>query len=137
MRHTLKDMANNKDTRMNFEKRAELTLKIWGVMIAGLVISMLFTVNTLGVWALGLALLIISAGIVTTGFMWNWGDAASHIDTVEDAEKAKRNRLSSALRDLSDSELANLQRRLSQGDINDDQLARLLEEESELGKLKR
>jgi hypothetical protein len=124
---------------MNFEKRAELTMKLWGTLMTGLVFCMIFTAEKLGIWSLGLAVLIVGAGITTTGFMWGWGDAAK-FDTRSaqdmDLEKAKRSRLSLALRDLSDSELANLRQRLAKGDIDDMQLARLLEE-SELDKAKR
>jgi hypothetical protein len=38
---------------------------------------------------------------------------------------------------LSDTQLTTLRERLARGDIDDNQLARLLDEESELGKLKR
>jgi len=125
---------------MNFEKRAELTLKMWALMMAALVLTMLFTAGNLGVfWSFGIAALIIGAGITTTGFMWNWGDTAKFdaANNSSEIEDAKRNRLALALRDLSDSELARLQQRLSEGDIDERQLARLLDEHSELEKVKR
>lgn len=122
---------------MNVDKRAEHTIKVWSTLMVGLVFSMLFTADKLGIWSLGLAALIVGAGITTTGFMWNWGDYARYSPDVEaDAEKAKRTRLSSALRELSDSELSSLRQRLANGDIDDEKLARLLEE-SELEKVKR
>jgi hypothetical protein len=124
---------------MNFDKRAEQTLKLWGTLMMGLVFSMLFTSEKLGVWSLGLAALIVVGGIATTGFMWNWGEhpkSDTNYMQEMDVEKAKRSRLSLALRDLSDSELANLRQRLAAGDIDEGQLARLLEE-SELDKAKR
>jgi hypothetical protein len=121
---------------MGFEKRAELTMKIWGVLMIGMILSMLFTADRLGVWSLGIPVLIVGAGITTTGFMWKWGEYTDTDPTIE-LEKSKRNRLSMALRDLSDSELASLRQRLATGDIDESQLERLLDDESELSKVKR
>jgi hypothetical protein len=121
---------------MGFEKRAELTMKIWGVLMAGMVLSMLFTAEKLGVWSLGIPVMLVIAGIATTGFMWKWGEYSDAAPML-DAEKAKRDRLSLALRDLSDSELASLRQRLASGDIDQNQLERLLDDQSELSKVKR
>ncbi|NJR12509.1 hypothetical protein HC776_01065 [bacterium] len=121
---------------MNFDKHAEHTLKLWGTLMAGLVFAMLFTSGTLGVWSLGLAVLIVGAGITTTGFMWQWGEVRD-ITVSSEGEAAKQSRLARALRDLSDDELASLRQRLARGDIDESQLARLLDEDSELDKAKR
>jgi hypothetical protein len=121
---------------MGFEKRAELTMKIWGVLMIGMIMSMLFTAEKLGIWSLGIPVLIVGAGITTTGFMWKWGEYTDTDPTIE-LEKSKRNRLSMALRDLSDKELASLRQRLATGDIDESQLERLLDDESELSKVKR
>jgi len=95
---------------MGFEKRAELTVSIPTPKGGG--------------------------GITTTGFMWKWGEY-NDSDSTSELEKSKRNRLSMALRDLSDSELASLRQRLATGDIDQSQLERLLDDESELSKVKR
>jgi len=121
---------------MGFEKRAELTLKIWTTLMVGMVLSMLFTAEKLGVWSLGIPVLLVAAGIMTTGFMWKWGEYSDVAPTL-DSEKAKRDRLSMALRDLSDSELASLRQRLAAGEIDQSQLERLLDDQSELSKVKR
>jgi len=68
--------------------------------------------------------------------MWKWGEY-NDSDSTSELEKSKRNRLSMALRDLSDSELASLRQRLATGDIDQSQLERLLDDESELSKVKR
>lgn len=121
---------------MGFEKRAELTLKIWTALMFGMIVTMLFTADKLGVWSLGIPVLLVGAGITTTGFMWKWGEY-SEVDSSIEVERARRNRLSLALRELSDSELANLRQRLATGDIDEAQLERLLDDESELSKVKR
>jgi hypothetical protein len=76
------------------------------------------------------------AGITTTGFIWNGQPASDRSAQTADVEALKRNRLTLALRDLSDNELARLRQRLSDGDIDDELLARLLDE-SEASKVKR
>lgn len=117
---------------MNFQQRADLTFKIWFILIGGLVGSLIFTAERLGVWSLAIVFLIIGAGITTTGFLWKWGGYDDRVREVRDesmdVEKAKRNRLALALRDLSDAELTRLRQRLSDGDIDDDHLAALLDE---------
>ena len=101
----------------------------------GLVLTMLFGARELGVFSLGIVVLFVGAGITTTGFMWKWGDY-SDSDPMIELEKSKRNRLSMALRDLSDSELSSLRERLATGDIDQSQLERLMDNESELSKVK-
>jgi hypothetical protein len=115
--------------------RALFTMVMWIILIVAMIPLTAITVSTLNELVIAIPGILAAAGVLVTGFIWQWGqmpDTASH----ESTEYLKRNRLTMALRDLSDDELKRLRQRLSNGDIDDDQLARLLDE-SEASKAKR
>jgi uncharacterized membrane protein len=119
---------------MRMQDRLEKTLNIWGIGIAGIVFGSLFTVNTLGPVVLGLVFMIVVATIVVTGFIWQWGVPNTNLQASEDSEKAKRERMEAVLRRLSDTELQNLRDRVARGNLSDDDLNAMIEDE---GKAKR
>jgi uncharacterized membrane protein len=65
-----------------------------------------------------------------------WGRVSNLSEQKDSAEDLKRNRITMALRDLSDSELVRLRQRLASGDVDEEQLMRLMDE-SESSKAKR
>lgn len=118
---------------MTTNGRAVLTVVMWGMFLGAMLLTSLGLAPFLGSSVLFVLCMFTVAGITTTGFIWNGQPGSTE---VTDAEAIKRNRLTLALRDLSDNELASLRQRLSSGDIDDAQLARLLDE-SEASKAKR
>jgi hypothetical protein len=120
---------------MSVNGRAVLTVIMWGMFLGAMLLTSLGLAPFLGSNVLLVLCMFTLAGITTTGFIWN-GQTGSTNEQVPDTEAMKRNRLTLALRNLSDNELASLRQRLSNGDIDDEQLARLLDE-SEASKAKR
>ena len=116
--------------------RLAATVVIWALLIAGMIVLSLLLAPFVGEAVMFILILLTGAGIVLSGFIWNWGQLPNESSHTDSSESLKRSRLAMALRDLSDSELASLRHRLSSGDIDDDQLARLLDE-SEASKAKR
>lgn len=113
--------------------RALFTMIMWIMLIVAMIPLTALTISTLEEAVIAIPAILSAAGVLVTGFIWHWGQLPNE---AASSESAKRSRLAMALRDLSDSELASLRQRLSSGDINDDQLARLLDE-SEASKAKR
>ena len=114
--------------------RALFTFIMWALLIGAMIPLTAITISTLQEAVIAIPVVLAVSGIAVTGFIWQWGqmpDTTSH-----DTESLKRNRLTMALRDLSDDELKGLRQRLANGDIDDNQLARLLDE-SEASKAKR
>jgi hypothetical protein len=115
--------------------RALFTMIMWIMLIVAMIPLTALTIGTLQEVVIAIPAILAAAGVLVTGFIWQWGqmpDPATH----EANESLKRNRLTMALRDLSDDELKRLRQRLASGDIDDEQLARLLDE-SEASKAKR
>jgi len=113
--------------------RALFTLMIWVLLIGAMISMSAILSGTLGYAIISIPIILTVAGITVSGFIWNWGQLPR--ESQDTAESLKRNRLTMALRDLSDDELKGLRQRLSNGDVDDDQLARLLDE-SEASKAK-
>lgn len=120
---------------MTANGRAVLTVIMWSMFLGVMLLTSLGLAPFLGQNVLLVLCIFAVAGITTTGFIWN-GQAGSTDAQTADSEAMKRNRLTLALRNLSDNELATLRQRLASGDIDDEQLARLLDE-SEASKAKR
>lgn len=85
----------------------------------------------------------LMAGIMTTGFIWNWGqqpkiNSVSMRDEEQEAarEKRKRQQLDEALRTLSDDQLEALRHGLSSGTITEDRLEMMLSDDGELVEFK-
>jgi len=109
---------------------------MWVLLIGAMIAMTAITIDTLQEAVIAIPVVLAVSGIAVTGFIWNPGHLPNESSHDASSESFKRNRLTMALRDLSDSELASLRQRLASGDIDDDQLARLLDE-SEASKAKR
>jgi hypothetical protein len=109
---------------------------MWSMfLIAMMILSGLFS-RIMEEGVIFVPIMFTVAGIVMSGFIWNWGQLPDTASQDRASEDLKRNRLTQALRNLSDDELHRLRQRLASGDVDDDQLARLLDE-SEASKAKR
>lgn len=116
--------------------RALFTFIMWVLLIGAMIPLTAITIDILQEAVIAIPVVLAVSGIAVTGFIYNWGQLPNESSHDASSESFKRNRLTMALRDLSDSELASLRQRLASGDIDDDQLARLLDE-SDASKAKR
>lgn len=136
-----KNNSREKNEKMRYEMRVGTTIPVWGILFA-----LIFWVS-LGVDANNLVPIIISAliaGVLVTGFIWNWGrgdlsqdalDAVLNTQSSRDDvefEKRKRDRLSQALSQLSDSQLAALRDGIHNGTLDDERLRYMIDDEGEL-----
>ncbi len=106
---------------MDTKTRLETTKFIWAVL--AFVLAVLFIGAGVGNGLeaghviIGVAALI--AGAISTGVIWN----PDHVEgEIKGGEKAKRERIETVLRDLSNEELIALKNRLANGSIDDDLL---------------
>ena len=116
---------------MDTNNRKEATAAIWVPMSLALIALFISggMANGINGYHFVIAIVLASAGLVGVGFIWSWGapgivdkNAGEHYTA---SEKAKRDRIENALKDLSklsDEELMILKQRLSTGEINDDML---------------
>lgn len=96
---------------------------MWLMYLAGIFIS----VEEIGGWAIGLALVLMIPLIVVSALMWSWErisgvKEARLLNNNEKQEKRKRDRIDSVLRDLSSDDLKRLKNRLSDGTLDEDLL---------------
>jgi hypothetical protein len=120
--------------------QALATIVIWVLVIAGTAIGSVFLAPQMGEEVLGFFFMLFAAAIVCTGFIWKWGqmpgqskqdkqkNAAYNYEADYD-EKRKRDRLSNALKSLSDDDLIRLRERIARGEIQEDDLASVLGED--------
>lgn len=113
--------------------KSGVTITLWTLMIGAMIALPITLQGTLGDDVIVFPILFTIAGVFVTGFIWV-GSASE--ERRKEGEKDKRERLSHALRDLSDDELVRLRQRLSSGDVDEAWLARLIDE-STAGKAKR
>lgn len=73
---------------------------------------------------------IFLMGIIGTLFLLRWFNKFS--DSETDIAKAKRQRIDDMIRDMSDEDLVELKKRLSDGDIEDEELLDYVSEDGEL-----
>lgn len=110
---------------MNTETRLETTKFIWG-SITGIMFFLFLSAglaNGLEAGHVILGVSVLIAGAISTGVIWTPSDSNANDFTHSDVqEKAKRERLDSVLRDLSDDELIALKNRLSDGSVDDEVL---------------
>jgi len=122
--------------------QAIATAIIWVMLIAGIALGGVFLAEPLGEDVLGFFFMLLAAAVVCTGFVWDWGripgegrrsrkqsELAEEIFASGQQEKRKRDRLGSALRQLSEEELIRLRDRISSGDIGDEELEEVLRDE--------
>jgi len=108
----------------------------WALLMAAMVLLADLLSPSFGQMMMVVLIFLTLIGIMLVGFTWNWGRVSNTANQETSSESRKRNRLTMALHDLSDSELIRLRQRLSDGDIGDEQLIRLMDE-SEASKAKR
>lgn len=115
------------------KERAATVRRIWGFLIFGMIALSIF-MGEVGGLLLPIFLVMIIGGIISTAVVWNSGTdlVERHLNDEYHAEKAKRDRLDSVLRTLSNDELYRLRERLSTGEIDDDQLAYMIGDDGEL-----
>ena len=108
------------------EIRLVATRYIWtafGLMMLALMSTSIFGNSDLGVGHVIIAVVLAIASFLSTGVVWNWGDASNTTgaNAVALASKQKRSsvdRLAQELDSMSDEDLESLRTRLS-GDVRD------------------
>lgn len=94
---------------------------MWLMYLMGIFIS----VESIGGWAILLALVLMIPLIAVSALMWSWERISGVKDSrmmgaTENQEKRKRERLDNVLRDLSSNDLMSLKQRLMNGSVDDD-----------------
>jgi hypothetical protein len=110
---------------MKDNQRYDLTRFIWVSLLLTALGMTIF--GDLGGVIVPVLLFVLGAGVVVTGFIWNWGDGSlnkqSSVSVSEDMfGKRKRDEWDDVLRNLSDEELIRLRRRLSDGTLTEEML---------------
>jgi hypothetical protein len=123
---------------MNSSTSARLVVTIlgWALLMAVMVLLAQLLSPSFGALMKIFVILFTLLGVMILGFGWMWGRVSNLSEQKDAAEDLKRNRITMALRDLSDSELVRLRQRLASGDVDEEQLMRLMDE-SESSKAKR
>ncbi len=121
--------------------RAIATIVIWTMVVGGFALTGIFMADALGDGIVMVVFLLLGAAVASTGFVWNWGNmrGSSKVSwhdwgeqmTFDETrtEKRKADRISAALRNLSDDELVRLRQRIARGEITDEDLEAALAEE--------
>lgn len=117
--------------------RLASTVVIWALLVGAMIVLSLILAPYLQEIVITIPVIFTVAGVLLSGFIWQWGQLPNDSERIAVAERFKRDRLTMALRNLSDAELKSLRERLASGDIDDAQLARLLDDQSEASKAKR
>jgi hypothetical protein len=107
------------------------------MLTGGFVSGFIFIGDSLGEDIIGLAFIMLFAGVLVSGFIWNWGrtgDAQAtekQNDDTDYQQKRKNDRLGQALRDLSNEELVRLRQRLATGEIDERDLEAALGDDAD------
>lgn len=122
--------------------QALATIIIWAMVIAGTALGGVFLVPQMGDEVLGFFFMLFAAAVICTGFVWKWGQLPGQAQQRHGKqknesydyemgydEKRKRDRLSNALKSLSDDDLIRLRERIARGEIQEDDLASVLGED--------
>jgi hypothetical protein len=125
--------------------RAVATIVIWVMMVGSFALTGVFMADALGEGVVMIVFLLLGAAVVSTGFIWNWGrvslknkeqgwqewgaELQASLEGDGYSEKHKSDRISAALRNLSDDELVRLRKRIARGEITDDDLEAAFQEE--------
>jgi hypothetical protein len=128
-------MSTSPDSNSNASRLAS-TVVIWALLLGAMIALSLILAPFLEEIVIAIPVIFTAAGVLLSGFIWQWGQMPNEAERIAVSESLKRNRLTLALRDLSDDELKRVRQRLASGDINDE-LAELLDDESEISKAKR
>ena len=118
---------------MKDELKLGATIPIWFFLTLAVVI-MSFNVNSGEL--IPIVAITFSAGVLVTGFVWEWGrlipGQEQYNESNDRDEKRKRDRLDAVLSRLSDRQLRALQDGLESGDVTDEHLHYMLDEDGEL-----
>lgn len=124
--------------------KAIATIVVWVMVVASVAITGVFLAPQMGDDAMGAIFMVVAAAVVTNGFIWNWGSTGQRKmdkkqrEAAEDelydmassvGEKRKRDRLAVALSQLSEGELESLRSRIRSGEIDEQDLAEILNEQ--------
>jgi len=121
--------------------QALTTIVIWVLVIAGTAIGSVFLAPQMGEEIMGFFFLLFGVALVCTGFIWKWGQipgqqqgkqknkAYEYEADYNYEEKRKHDRLSNALKSLSDDDLIRLRERIARGEIQEEDLASVLRED--------
>ena len=104
-----------------------MTVFIWLTTIIAFLATLAIAAPTMGGAIIPIVVFLFGGSIMAMGFIWQWGQLDSHVQV--EAEKRKRERLDSVLRNMSDEDLYALKRRLLDGDFD---AGELVDEEGEL-----
>ena len=125
--------------------KAMATVATCIMLIASLALTGALLAPQMGDESLGAVFMVMAVAIVINGFVWNWGSTGQRKmdkkarEATEDelyeyasnvGEKRKRDRLAVALSQLSDGELVTLKDRLRSGEIDEQDLAEILNQKS-------
>lgn len=109
---------------MDSKQRIDLTRFIWMSLMFAVIAVTVFA--DLGGVVVPVLIFLLGAGVLVTGFIWNWGDGSLNGKKISTGDisdeffsKRKRDDLDVMLRNLSDEELLRLRRRLSDGDLTE------------------
>lgn len=120
--------------------QALTTIVIWVLVIVGTAIGSVFLAPQMGEEVMGFFFLLFGVALVCTGFIWKWGQMPgqakqgkqkneSYGYEMDYEEKRKHDRLSNALKSLSDDDLIRLRERIARGEIQEEDLASVLRED--------
>ena len=121
--------------------QALTTIVIWAMVMVGTGIGSVFLAPQMGEEVMGFFFLLFGVALVCTGFIWKWGQMPGQAKNqgkqkneaygyeMDYEEKRKHDRLSNALKALSDDDLIRLRERIARGEIQEDDLASVLGED--------
>jgi hypothetical protein len=136
---------NNGNTNAGTFWKAMATVATCIMLIASLALTGALLAPQMGDESLGAVFMVMAGAIVINGFVWNWGSTGQRKmdkkarEATEDelydyassvGEKRKRDRLAVALSQLSDGELVTLKDRIRNGEIDEQDLAEILNQKS-------
>jgi hypothetical protein len=119
-------MPNNSRTVVTLMIWASIAVALFGLFLSGGMAGGLTVIH------LAIAIVLIGAVVGMTGFLWRSSNFEASDLQEQYNEKAKRDRIESVLRNLSNDELTALKKRLSTGAIDDDVLYDYLGDDGEL-----
>lgn len=123
--------------------RAVSTIVIWSILLVSIIIVSIFLPAMVGEDVIAVYLFLVIAATISTGAIWNAGSrsegrkakpqAQQEAEAValisDESEKRKNDRLTNALRQLSDDELISLRRRINSGDVDEQRLVELFKDD--------
>jgi hypothetical protein len=102
---------------MNQLSKIALTVFIWLSTIVSFLATLAIAADILQGAIIPIVVFLFGAAIVINGFIWQWGQQEKSSDA--EAEKRKRERIDTMIRNMSDEDLMRLKRRLGESDFDD------------------